>query len=227
MKKVAIVSGSGGNLGKEVANKLAANGYQVIGTRSPREAASAHENQASTIVDLTVEAETAAYVAELIAAYKAIDVAVLTVGGYAAGDIEATSTTAITGQVRLNFETAYNLARPIFLQMLKQGSGRIFLVGSRPALEPMAGKNMVAYSLAKGLIFQLAELMNAESKGKDVVTTVLVPGTIDTPANRASMPGADTSKWVTTAEIAETILFYCSPTANAISKPVVKFFKNA
>ena len=52
---------------------------------------------------------------------------------------------------------------------------------------------MVAYGLAKSLIFRLAELMNAEAKGTNVVVAVIVPSTIDTPQNRKSMPDADSA----------------------------------
>ena len=65
--------------------------------------------------------------------------------------------------------------------MLKQNSGRIFMVGSRPGIDMKNSKGMVAYGLAKSLIFRLAELMNDEAKGTDVVTSVIVPSTIDTP----------------------------------------------
>ncbi len=67
--------------------------------------------------------------------------------------------------------------------MLKQNSGRVFIIGSKPGLDARNGKGMVAYGLAKSLIFRLAELMNDEAKGKNVVTSVVVPSTIDTPQN--------------------------------------------
>ncbi len=69
---------------------------------------------------------------------------------------------------------------------------------------------MVAYGLAKSLIFRLAELMNDEAKGTNVVTSVVVPGTIDTPQNRKAMPDADPSKWVRPETIADVIHFYCT-----------------
>src|SRR6185312_4722371 len=111
---------------------------------------------------------------------KNIDAAILTVGGFAMGSIAETKTSDILNQYKLNFETAYNVARPVFLQMMKQGNGRIFIIGSKPGLNAKNGKGMIAYSLAKSLIFHLAELMNDEAKGKDVVTSVVIPSTINT-----------------------------------------------
>ena len=130
-------------------------------------------------------------------------------------------------QYRLNFETAYNVARPVFVQMMKQGAGRIFLVGSRPGLDMSNANGMVAYGLGKSLIFRLAELMNAEAKGTNVVTSVIVPSTIDTPQNRQSMPDADFTKWVTPESIAAIIFFHTTVAAAALRDPVVKMYNKA
>ena len=68
-------------------------------------------------------------------------------------------------------------------------------------------KGMVAYGLGKSLIFRLAELMNEEAKGTNIVTSVIVPSTIDTPQNRATMPDADFNKWVNTGSHCRCYLF--------------------
>ncbi len=88
-------------------------------------------------------------------------------------------------------------------------------------------KGMVAYGMAKSLIFRLAELMNDEAKGYDVVTSVIVPSTIDTPQNRQSMPDADFKKWVKAEAIAEAIYFYCTSAGSVIREPVIKVYNNA
>ncbi len=86
---------------------------------------------------------------------------------------------------------------------------------------------MIAYGLAKSLIFRLVELMNLEAKGTDVVAAVLVPSTIDTPQNRKSMPEKDFNSWVKPEAIADTIYFYCTEAAAAIREPVVKLYNNS
>jgi len=143
------------------------------------------------------------------------------------GNIDSATTADIYKQYQLNFETAYNIARFIFIQMMQQNNGRIFLIGSRQGLEASKGKGTVAYTLSKSLIFRLAEILNAEAKGKDVVTTVIVPGTIDTPENRKSMPEADFNSWVNPLEIASTIFFYSGEEAKSIREPVIKMFNRS
>jgi NAD(P)-dependent dehydrogenase (short-subunit alcohol dehydrogenase family) len=88
-------------------------------------------------------------------------------------------------------------------------------------------KGMVGYGLAKSLIFRLAELMNEEAKGTNVVTVVIVPSTIDTAQNRKAMPDADFSKWVTPEALADTICFYCTDAAAALREPVLKLYGNS
>lgn len=153
--------------------------------------------------------------------------AVLTAGGFAMGNIATTKTSDIFQQFQLNFETAYNIAHPVFLQMMKQGSGRIFLIGSRQGLDISKGKNALAYGFSKSLLFRLAELLNAEAKGKNVVVSVVVPSTIDTPQNRESMPDADYSTWVSPSQIADTIYFYSSEEGSAVREPVIKVYNNS
>ena len=101
------------------------------------------------------------------------------------------------------------------------------MIGSKPGLSAKNGAGMIAYGLAKSLIFRLAELMNEEAKGSEVVTSVVVPSTIDTAINRRSMPDANFDNWVKPEKIAEAIYWYCTEAAAAIREPVIKLYHNA
>ena len=92
-----------------------------------------------SVVDLMNEEDSQKFVASVISKYGSVEAAVLTVGGFAMGKIADTSTGDIMKQYKLNFETAYNVARPLFVQMMKQNSGRIFIVGSRPGMDAKNG----------------------------------------------------------------------------------------
>ena len=179
------------------------------------------------IVDLMDETDSEKFVQQVISKYGGVDAAVLTVGGFAMGKIAETKTADIHKQYKLNFETAYNVARPAFVQMMQQGNGRIFIIGSRPGISAREGKGMVAYGLGKSLIFRLAELMNDEAKGLNVVTSVVVPSTIDTPQNRKAMPDAKFENWVKPEDIADAIHFYCTDAASVLREPVIKVYNNA
>jgi len=228
--KTAIVTGASGNLGQAVIKKLIDRGFIVIGTVIPNDPVSMDlpvEKFEKVVVDLMNEDAAQKFIDSVWVKYKSIDVAVLTVGGFAMGKIAETKTSDVQKQYRLNFETTYNVARPVFVRMMEQRSGRIFIIGSKPGLDSRNGKGMIAYSLSKSLIFRLAELMNDEAKGHNVVTSVIVPSTIDTPQNRQSMPDAKYDTWVKPEKIGDVILFYADEASSVIREPVIKVYNNA
>lgn len=228
--KTAIITGATGNMGQAVVRKFITEGYKVIGTVVPGDAVLMDfpgESFEKVVVDLTSEEDSQKFVETIIAKYGSVEAAVLTVGGFAMGKIADTKTSDLIKQYKLNFETAYNIARPVFVQMIKQQSGRIFMTGSRPGLDAQQGIGMTAYSLGKSLIFRLADLMNAEAKGMDVVTSVVVPSTIDTPQNRKAMPEGDFAKWIKAEDIAELIYFYCTDKGKAVREPLIKLYNNS
>ena len=227
---VTIVTGSSGNLGQAVVKKFIDKGYYVIGTVIPNDPVPMDfpaDKFEKVVVDLMNEDDSQKFVDSVISKHGSIDAAILTVGGFAMGKIAETKTADILKQYKLNFETAYNVARPVFVQMLKQNSGRIFIVGSKPGLDAKSGKGMVAYGLAKSLIFRLAELMNDEAKGKNVVTSVVVPSTIDTPVNRKVMPDANFDNWVKPEAIAGVIYWHCTNEASVLRETILKVYNHA
>lgn len=228
--KTAIVTGASGNMGLAVVQKFIDEGYFVVGTVIPNDPVKldfpANKFEA-VVVDLMNEEDAAKFIAAVIEKHKSIDVAVLTVGGFVMGGISTTAAADIMKQYKLNFETAYNIARPTFIHMLQQNSGRIFLIGSKPGLSAAGNKGLVAYGLSKSLIFRLAELMNDEAKGKNVVTSVVIPSTIDTPQNRKAMPDANFDNWVKPDAIAEIIYFYCTGNAAVLREPLIKVYNNS
>ena len=228
--KTAIVTGASGNMGQAVIKKFIDEGFKVIGTVIPNDPVPMDfpaDKLDKVVVDLMNEDDSAKFVNDVTSKYGSVDAAVLTVGGFAMGSVAETKTSDIAKQYKLNFETAYNVARPVFGQMMKQNNGRIFIIGSKPGLNSVNSKGMVAYGLAKSLIFRLAELMNAEAKGTNVVVSVIVPSTIDTPQNRKSMPDADPAKWVKPEAIADVIYFYCTDAAAVLREPVIKVYNNS
>ena len=225
--KTAVVTGASGNLGQAMVKKFLGEGYKVVGTIIPNDPAVIDikdKNFETIVVDLMNEDEAEKFVQTIVEKNKTIDVAVLTVGGFAMGSIAETRMADILRQHKLNFQTTYHVARPVFMQMIKQKSGRIFLTGARTGIDMKNSKGMIAYGLSKSLIFRLAELMNGEAKGTNVVTSVIAPSTIDTPQNRRSMPDADPNKWVKPESIADAVYFYCTDEASALREPVLKVY---
>jgi len=215
--QTVIVTGASGNLGRAVVQHFLDEKWKVTGTVTHGDntdfaiTSNAFEK---VVADLMNEEAALETIQTIIHHQSVINAAVLTVGGFAMGSIAETKTSDIAKQYKLNFETTYNIARPVFIQMMKQGSGRIFLIGSQPGKDMQNSKGMTAYGLSKSLIFRLAELMNEEAKDTEVITCVVIPSTIDTPQNRKAMPDADFSKWITPEKLTGHIYENCMATEN-------------
>ncbi|HMJ70927.1 MAG TPA: SDR family NAD(P)-dependent oxidoreductase [Cyclobacteriaceae bacterium] len=223
MKNV-LITGAAGNLGQAVVEKFMSEGYQVLATVDPTASHKLKDGVKTYAADLTNESQVNDVIAKAIGENKTIDAALLLVGGYAGGNIDATDGAALRKMMSLNFETSYFVARPVFQQMVKQGGGRIVLVTAKTALISEAGKNNIGYSLSKFLLTKLAELLNAEGASKNVVCSVIAPSTIDTEANRKSMPNADFSKWVKAQDIAEAMYFLCGDKGSILREPILKVY---
>lgn len=121
--------------------------------------------------------------------------------------------------IDLNVTTLHNLVRAVAPGMQARPGSAIVTVGAYNAL---SGKpNMGAYCAAKSMVMRLSESMAAELGPKGVRVNCVLPGIIDTPANRASMPDADRSGWTSPQAVADAILFLCSPQARAINGALV------
>lgn len=228
--KTVLITGANGNLGLAVTKHFLTKGYQVIASVVHEADKKDFESFSSVdvqVVNLTQEEETYAFIQSNIKKYGKIDAALLLVGGFAPGNISATSGQDLHKQFSLNFETAYYATRPLFQHMMQMNSGKIVFIGARPALVAELGHGLLAYSLSKSLLFKLAEYLNAAATGKNISATVIVPSTLDTAINRKSMPDADPEKWVKPEQLAEILEFIISEKGNPLRETVLKLYNNA
>lgn len=226
--KTVLVTGASGNLGTSLVNELSNAGYRVlatVGSGKDRGVFDPLPNVQRYAVDLLNSDDVAAFIDKI--SHEPIQAAALLVGGFMAGDLRETNLEDLDKMYRLNFLTAFNLVKPLLPIFEAQGGGQFIFIGARPALVAEAGKNLVAYSLSKSLIFELARLVNAHGKGKSISATVIVPSTIDTPINRQAMPDADPATWITPEAISETIAFILSDTGRTISEPVLQLYNQS
>jgi NAD(P)-dependent dehydrogenase (short-subunit alcohol dehydrogenase family) len=223
-----LVTGASGNLGKDVVEHLHQQGYTVLATfSSDRDIALFDHlpNVRPYLVNVLDEASVTAFVAQLTGVE--LRAAVLLVGGFAAGTLQKTDDKLLQKMIDLNFMSAFNMVKPLMTHFATQGGGQFVLIGSRPTLNAAEGKNVVAYALSKALVFELAKLINAEGKPNHITATVVVPSTIDTPANRAAMPDADYSHWVPTEKLADLLAFLVSDTGRMTRETVVKLYNRS
>ena len=225
--KNIIITGAAGGLGRPVTQKFLDEGYHVHAIIAPDDDPDFMKHKRLDIhsADLMLEDEAGNTVRKIIDAAGQIDGAVLLVGGFSTGTLQETNLKDVEKMYRLNYVTAYNTARPVFVHMEKENiGGQIILVGARPGMTPRAAAGMVSYAMSKSLIFRLSEIINEAGKENKITSSVIVPSIIATAGNRKSMPTADHSKWVTPGEIAENIFHLFSPAGSKLRESVLKVY---
>ncbi len=213
--KVIVVTGASGALGKVVAEAALASGARVAGvdyaaTQSP----TAGNRIELGGVDLTDAAQAKKAIDAAAAHFGRLDALINIAGGFAYESVTDGDPKTWQRMYALNVLTALNASRAALPHLAASASGRIVNVGAMGALQ--AGAGMGAYAASKAGVHRLTEALAAEWKGKVTVNAVL-PSTIDTPANRASMSKADFTKWVRPQELADVILFLASDAASAVT----------
>ncbi len=178
-------------------------------------------------LNLTDETVSEGYVKGIIAKDPAVEAAVCIVGGWQPGKLSETTGYELDKMFKLNFNTAFNIVRPLMEFFEREGRGQFIFIGARPAINPAEGKNAVAYALSKSLLFRLAEIINDQGKFKNIRASVVIPSLLDTPQNRAAMPDAPAGEWVTPEAAAETIAFLLGETGDNLRETVIKLYNQA
>jgi NAD(P)-dependent dehydrogenase (short-subunit alcohol dehydrogenase family) len=151
-----------------------------------------------------------------VAGAAPLDGLVNLVGGFAAGGrFHEEPIETLEKMLALNLMTAARMCRAALPSLMEGDGGTIVCVGAKHALAPFPGG--AAVSTSKAALLALVKALDAEYRRDGVRVNAILPNLIDTPANRASDPDADTSKWVQPAEIARVIRFLSSTDSAPIS----------
>ena len=221
--RTAIVTGGTGALGRAVTFELLTRGANVMCTYLADEELDAsfalRQSFGERVIfgkaDVTRQTHVAKLVSKTEETFSRIDILVNVVGGFAMGPIGATGEDDWDDMMSVNLKSAFLCSRAVIPMMIMNGWGRIVNVGSRPAL--MGSARMSAYGASKAGVLNLTQSMAEELREHDITVNAVVPGTIDTPANRAAMPEGDYSKWVPPSDIAKVIAFLSSEDARSVS----------
>lgn len=213
--RVFAITGGFGVLGQAVAKAALADGAKVaLIDAAPARQAPPEGAIALGGVDLTDGAATAEAIREIVDRLGGLDVLVNVAGGFVWQTLADGDPAEWDRMYRLNTVTCANASRAALPHLLAARAGRIVSVGAGGAVKAAAG--MGAYAASKAGVHRLTESLAEETKGKITVNAVL-PSIIDTPTNRADMPDADFSAWVTPDEVAQAILWLASEAASGVT----------
>lgn len=225
-----LITGGTGGLGVGVVQEALRRGAQLTlpyrqpqdverlkATLSPSATDQIHFYQA----DLTDEAS----VINLVGSMAGLDALIHLVGGFAMGPTAECSYADWKGMMELNLHTAFLVCKHSLKKMQAQNYGRIVTVGSRGAVEPVG--QLAAYSASKAGVVALTKAIADEMKGTNITANVVLPGVIDTPANRQAMGEENAGQWVSPDSLAQVICFLASPAAGDVRGAAVPVYGNS
>jgi NAD(P)-dependent dehydrogenase (short-subunit alcohol dehydrogenase family) len=237
MKDIAVVTGAGGALGADVARRLCAQGYKVALVDSPR-AKDRLEALARELGDgavaVTGDLSQAAAWSDVVK--RATEVlgaapshAALIAGGWRGGKrlFEEADDATWDAMQSANVDTVRRALAALLPAMVKAKRGSVVAVGSRAVERPWTSGGAAAYAASKAAVVALTQVVAQEVLADGVRVNAVLPSTMDTPANRASMPDADFSAWVTTASAAGVIAFLLSDDARDVSGAALPVYGRA
>jgi NAD(P)-dependent dehydrogenase (short-subunit alcohol dehydrogenase family) len=226
-----LVTGGAGNLGREVTRKFLARGARVAVPFYKTDAPGALDQLESEFgdrlnafaLDLTTERGAEQAVRQTVEWAGAIDAVAHLVGGYAGGlGLADTPLELWDRMMDLNLKSAWLITRSAVPPMIESGGGALVFVSSRAALEGRAGRG--AYSVAKAALLALVESIAEEYGRSGIRANAVLPGLIDTPANREALPDADHASWPRPADVADVIAFLASREARIVNGGAVPVY---
>ncbi len=219
--RVVLITGAKGGLGSFVTQRLLSADAKVIGSsRSISQEDFPQSNFTPLPVDFTKPAAVRDAVESIVRRFAKLDVLVHVLGGFAGGQTVAETDDATWEQMRdLNLTSAFYVLRAAIPQLRKSGNGRIIAIGSLTAVEPHA--SLCAYVVFKSALATLVRTVALENKDAGLTANLILPGTMDTPANRKAMPAADPSKWVQPGAVADLALLLTEERAARVTGTVI------
>lgn len=222
-RRISLVTGGTGGLGQGVVHALLERGDEVFvpwidaGERTRFEATSAELDRVHLVeADVTDAARLDALRARIEREHGRLDVLCNLVGGFTMAELSDTADADWDRMLRLNADTAFRVTRATIDLLRTSGRGRVLNVTSATAVRA-GGGGMAAYAAAKGAVAALTHALAEELADDGITVNAIAPTVIDTPANRAAMPGADRSRWVTPAEIGALMAFLSGDQARVVT----------
>lgn len=219
--KVVAITGGFGALGRGVARVLLTYGARPV--LFGRSAGFASSFPADVLqverVDLENPLDAEAALERVVAQQGGLDAIVNVAGGFQWETIEHGSVETWDLMYRSNLRTAIVSVKAALPHLRHRGGGRIINIGSASARR--GEKGFAAYAASKSGVERLTEALADELLDDGITVNAILPGIIDTPANRAAMPDADFARWVSTESLGEMIAFLLSPQASAVTGALI------
>src|SRR5215471_4603097 len=219
--RVVFITGARGGLGSFITRRFLETGAAVVGaSRSISQQDFPNPNFVALAVDFTKAAAVSHAVQFVVTRFGRLDVLVHLLGGFEGGQTVAETDDDAWERMRdLNLTSGFYVLRAAIPYLRKSGRGRIVAIASLTAVEPHS--QLGAYVTFKAALAMLVRTVALENKDAGLTANVILPGTMDTPANRKSMPSADYSKWIQPRDVVNLVLSLTAERASQVTGAVI------
>lgn len=226
--RVALVTGAAGGIGKATAQALAEAGATVIATDIAEQADFYHASIEYRRYDVTSSDETKTVIADLIRRHRQLDILVLCAGTITHRPLTESTDEEWRAMLDVNLMGVVNPVREAFPLMAESGGGKIVALGSIAAKIGGVASGP-AYVAAKSAVHGLMKWVAKAGAAQGVYASVIAPGPVETPmwnkVTQRAAPSANGNvplgRYGQPEDIAQAILFLCSPASNWITGTVL------
>lgn len=235
-EKIALVTGAGRGIGREIALTLAKNGATVIVNYNGSKASADEVVEEITknggraeaiqcnVADFT---ESEGFVKTVLEKYKRVDILVNNAGITRDNLIMRMSEEDYDAVLDTNLKGAFNMMRHLSRSFIKQRSGKIINITSVSGVLGNAGQ--ANYSASKAGVIGLTKSVARELASRGINVNAVAPGFIDTDmtknmtddAKKAVSEMIPMGKMGSTKDIAEMVMFLASENSNYITGQVI------
>jgi NAD(P)-dependent dehydrogenase (short-subunit alcohol dehydrogenase family) len=211
--RVLITGASGGAGGGVVAAFLEA-GWRVAAV-SRSEPADGPAGVTWVRADLADAAAAEGMVADAVAALGGLDALVCLAGGFSSATLEDLTWADFEKQIGTSLRPTVESVLAALPELKQSEAGAIVTIGAQTALKP--GRNVGPYAAAKAAVATWSLSLAAGLKSSGIRANCVLPGTLDTQANRESMPDTKRDAWVDPRELGNLIVYLCSPASRPLT----------
>jgi len=207
----AVITGASRGMGKAIAAKFAAEGYDLILSSKDEKRLSesvtelkAANNKSGILsysVDLSIKTEAQKFGKWILQQNSSIDILINNAGHFLPGSIYNEEDEVLEKMININLYSAYHLTRILLPKMMEQKRGHIFNMCSIASLN--AYSNGGSYSISKFALMGFSKNLREEMKPYNIKVTAVYPGAVYTSSWEAS--GVEKERIMDVNDIAETV----------------------
>ena len=198
-----VITGSNGAAAQKLISYFADSFDVVIGITRHPVIKFEQENINIIIADISDKNQLPDLLDKIKLNHDSIDCWINCVGGFDMGKSVEQDEDGWEQMNAINFTTCLHGSQTALNIMKHQGYGKIINIGSRAAIDGFP--NAAPYLVSKSSVHALTKYIALENSNNKITCNAILPGVIDTPANREAMPNEDFSGWETPLQIAEKI----------------------